>query len=517
MSLAEWVERQVAGAAAVDRRLPAAAWQSAAVLAGALALLALCLRAVFLDRSYEVFFDEVVYVEISRNLAATFSLTYDGHNPFFLHPPLFFLLEAGYLRLTGAGGDPIALVFAARALNACFAAATVAVLFALLRRVAGWAPAVAGCLLFALDPFVIRVDSRNLLEPSALLWVLAGLLLLLPLASGPDRQARAVLAGCAFAAALLTNEPTAVITLLPLALAVLWRLLQPRTAAVVAGTAVALYAVYPLTVAATGNWTQFAWQQGQGARRFIGLLQASGFNAGHGPGFHTTLMAHASLFLTTYLLVGLGAVATLVLLLLPGAGRMVRLAGLFTGSAYLLQVYSILFGTNEEQYFYYPVVMAIVAVAVAFTAVRTSPWARERIAGRGGLAVPAAAAGLVAVVLGWSAQVWLTQRTTPDDGYRRVFVYLGRNVPAGTHIAGTNETDTALLDHRGYVTSSASTPASVSASGARYVLVSTLLVDEGYGTAKPQLLAWLDTHGDRVVTFSGPTDGTLVLYRVRGA
>ena len=92
---------------------------AAAVMA--VALIAFVLRAAFLNRSFEVFFDESIYLTISQNTAHSYSITYDGKIPFFLHPPLFFLIEAGFLDLVRPVGNQVEQIFAVRYLNLLFA------------------------------------------------------------------------------------------------------------------------------------------------------------------------------------------------------------------------------------------------------------------------------------------------------------------------------------------------------------------------------------------------------------
>ena len=47
---------------------------------------------------------------ISQNTAHSYSITYDGKIPFFLHPPLFFLIAAGFLDVVRRASDKRALV-----------------------------------------------------------------------------------------------------------------------------------------------------------------------------------------------------------------------------------------------------------------------------------------------------------------------------------------------------------------------------------------------------------------------
>jgi O-antigen/teichoic acid export membrane protein len=89
---------------------PAAAF--AAVSAAAFGV-----RAFGLERGFEVWVDELLYVRLGESLTTGQVPTLpDG--PFFLHPPGYFLLEAGTIRLFGISGDIVEVVLQLRWLNA---------------------------------------------------------------------------------------------------------------------------------------------------------------------------------------------------------------------------------------------------------------------------------------------------------------------------------------------------------------------------------------------------------------
>jgi hypothetical protein len=48
-----------------------------------------------------------------------------------------------------------------------------------------------------------------------------------------------------------------------------------------------------------------------------------------------------------------------------------------------------------------------------------------------------------------------------------------------------------------------------------YVLLSTNLVNQGYGLGKPQFLHYLQKHAKVVFQANGPAEGSLILYDVR--
>jgi hypothetical protein len=556
-----------------------------AILLGVIALLTWGLRAIYLGRSFDIFFDELIYLHISENVAQGLGVKYYA-SPFYLHPPLFFLIEGAYLRLTTPIGTIIDHVYATRYLNSAFAGLSAVLLFLIGRRVAGWWAGLLAASVFALDPFMIRINSRNLLETMAMFWVLAGYYLMTgavhassdfdvtgldvirtwaarakaamikpgraavsggpPAAASPYATARleshAVLAaqpgaritqvltwrladlrapaqlagwprilgiGGAFGLALLTKEPTALLTLLPLAICFfLGWVIARRTSLLIGITTLALYAIYPIYVLAFGDMNQFVLQKFRGISRFTGAVQESGFNQHGGPSFAEAIVRNLNQFATTYFLLASGIVAICVLLLL---GRSLgRLVAIWTTSAYILTAFLILFGTNEEQYFDYLVIMSILATATAIVVLLRSPelpLAMRRHCRN-------AAMVMLVLFCGWTSYLWVDRHFTPDNGYERLYAYLQQRVPAGATIATTTNPSSELLKQSNYKIGMWGTIADVQDNQAQYVLLSTLLVEKGYDAATPELSQWLIQHAEPVFTFTGPTNGDLILYRI---
>ena len=179
----------------VRRRAALAGW-----LWAPLVLLAtVAVRAFGNARGYDVFVDEVTYLRVSESVAQDLGVRLYGE-PFFLHPPAMFFLEGGWLTALGPFPDVIDGVMAARWLVFLLAGVTAVLAVRLAYVLAGRWAAVATFVLMLLDPFLVRINSRNLLETPTLLCVLAGILVLaVPLA----REERLTLRRAAAGGALL--------------------------------------------------------------------------------------------------------------------------------------------------------------------------------------------------------------------------------------------------------------------------------------------------------------------------
>lgn len=501
--------------AVVSRVLPmSVAWFRTvplwAVAAGA-AVFTGVVRLIGFGRAADVFGDEVYYWRIGHSVEYGGFPRYQG-GLFFLHPPGFFYLEGGWERLFGARADVIAGVYQMRLLNGLLASLTAAVLVLLVTRVTRSNPAaVAVSVIFALEPFVVRLNGRVLIETSMMLWVLLGYLVLLPLAAQePPARARlrAVSAGLLFGLAILTKDVAALTTVLPLLGTAVFTWPERRSLPLLAAAAAALpYAVYVGVVAAAGHFDALWAVKTHGIRRLLGQIQETGFNAGNTPSLSQRVMEELPRFGSTYLLLVLGPLAFIVLL--RHSDRAYRLMALWYLSAGVALAYAVLKGTLEEQELYLLLVPTIVVVVMA--AVRLS----EHPAGRRWQS-PAARVATVLVLattLIWSGVTYATGRSQPDDGYARMRQYMLKHVPAGTSVTSLSGSASLVLqDH--YRVGQWRTPKDRAMAEAKYVVVPWRLVQQGYSPFTQRQTEDLTGQGKLLFSFHGRTYGTVAVYQV---
>jgi len=436
--------------------------------------------------------------------------------PFFLHPPIFFFLEAIYARFFLSTGDVIDQVQSVRHVNVLLAGVSAGLLYLIGRSVAGTLAGTVAAALFAVDPFVIRLNSRNYLETCSITWILAGYALLFT-GIGPGRERvrlsrrRAVAVGVAFGLGLLTKDMTAFLTLVPMLICfVLSWCIYRRNSLLIIATTVLTYAVYPLTVIFTGHWSEFEQQKIRGLSRFSGSVQETGFNQVGGPSFAEAIIGNLLLYGTTYLLFGVGLIAVVYLLFLRRSNA--RLLATWCGSTYILLAYSITSGTLEEQFFYFLVVPAIAASAAGSLILHQNGRRLEGLRRSQGLV-----AGLcLTFFVFWSLFIWVRVHFTPDNGYEVVRDYLEQHVPAGSVIAATTETGHFVLE--GYASGPWIAVDQLRDNDVEYVIMSTKQIEEPHSVFVPDqsYFDWVDAHGVRVMEFEGPSNGLLVVYRLVG-
>jgi hypothetical protein len=415
--------------------------------------------------------------------------------------------------------------------------------------------------LFGLNPFVIKSDSLNMLEASAIGFVISGYWILISAMQASSEDAwslwwvpgriqkrfsrapakkrrsrrkgknskdtkvaaaafvqepleylspwRLGLAGLFFGLAMLVKETTAFLILVPLIVCfVLKCVIQRRDAVVIGLVSSLIYSIYPLVVFFNGDWALYSQQKFRGILRFLGVIHITGFNQEGAPSLSGTIINRLGMYGTTYLLIALGAIATVILL--SNRGRITRLIGILVASAYGMMVYLIFLGTLEEQYFIYLVVPCILACGIAIGSVKNS-LVYERFEQK--LLVLFICGALL--FTGWDTYQWINTHTRPDNGYEKALAYLRKNVPGGEQVASTSETGQYVLE--GYKTGPWGLWHTVDALKKykpEYLLVTPETVAWNYGSSADELLSWIESHGTLTYAITGRQGNSIELYHL---
>lgn len=479
-------------------------------VAGVGGLLTVLLRLVGFGRRPDVFGDEIFYWRFGQSVAHG-GFPRDSSGLFWLHPPGFFYLEGGWQRLFGAPADVVSGVYQMRGLNTLLAGLTAVVLVLLTARVTGSTmAALAVGLVFAVDPFVLRINERVLIETSATLWVVLGYLVLLPAAQGQRADGgrrRATAAGLLFGLAILTKDVTALITVVPMLAATVFVWPARRSLPLlVAACATVPYALYVSVVAWTGHFDELWRTKTHGVERLLGLVQETGFNAARSTPLSQRLAEEVSSFGSTYVLLLLAPVAVVPLLRRGGPPQ--RLLALWYLSAALALAYAVAKGTLEEQQLYLLIVPTIVIVAVAAV-----QWERRTERRRRVPASRVASVFLLTLALAWSGYAYAGATSRPDDGYERLRQYMAQHVPAGASVTSMSESSSLLLEDR-FRMGEWATPEERAREHVAYVVVPWRVVEHHLSSFTPREARQLTRQGALLFSFHGSTYGTVDLYRL---
>jgi 4-amino-4-deoxy-L-arabinose transferase-like glycosyltransferase len=434
--------------------------------------------------------DEVMYAIAGQNIATGGSVSW-GAQPIFVHPPLYFLILAGWTLVAGtAHGDVLPAILSARQLGAAFSVLTVLLTGLLAQHyAAGRTRAARGLIVAAamvlatFDGFLVRFGRTGLIEPTAIFAGLLVVYLALRLRNARSPVYVGVL-GVASGLALLVKEPLLFTVVVPVLAALLerdWAYLRRATAAVLAGLAV--WGVFPLWALLNGAGAWWWAEHDTSLHRLAGFLQVSGLNRA-GVSATGALGSTVTTYLSGYLIFGIGACGLLSAAYRGGLfhrrplSRPAASLVAFGALSYGFLAYCVLFGQANEQLTVYSAAPAVLLSVL--------PWRRPTPR-------PVVAACLLAVVVGvagWVATVVVVR----DDATVRT----GQFLAAQAYCAPVNATGNALRwapalpANRVYDFRDGK--AAVNA-GLHLFLLSPKDSRMLYGTSSPELDAWVRAHG----------------------
>ena len=465
-------------------------------------VVAFIVRAVGLSRGFELWVDEMRYADLGRSVSLG-QLPNLADGPFFLHPPGFFLLEAAVIDIFRLSSEGMELVYQLRWVNVVLGSLSAALTFLLVLKLTRAKVAFVAAVVVVFEPFVLRNNSHVMLETLGVTAMLAGLLIIVD--REPRRSwVRLGLGGLLLGCAVVTKDVFAVGVFLPIVIALVWRVtLTRREALVVLTGAVVPYCLYLVVLTADGTLAQWWGVKFGGMLRMVGISQSTGFNAPGAPSLIERLLAQSSQYGTSYVLLTLTPLAGAIACFSQRRDR--RLVGLTALSMGFFGMYAAMFGTFEENYGYAVLMTGVPAIAVCLVEVlERRPALRRPIIAISAIPV------LAVTALGIRAEL------TTDDGFLKVQEWMSANLPADARVGITNDTGRVAFTHdpRFGVWPSASLLAQHDAD---YVLTQSLPTSQGYGYTTPAMLDWLAGHAIPVISVSGPTNGTTVLWAVPGS
>lgn len=325
----------------------------------AISLSCILILAYRLDAAPDIFMDEIIYYRAAFNLATHGNLTWD-RSPIFVHPPIHFLTQALFLDLVGLnhGFQPFTGTYVVRLVNVLAAAVSAGLLFLLVERLSNLRTATVVSLFLLLDPFVVRINRRNMLETMAEMWVLAAIFAYWHYR---DRlNLRNVLTiGLLFGFALLTKELVffQFITL-PIFMLLSGRWQHLKKLLLIGGIAFCIWLLFPFWAWSLGQWSEFLANKAYNFDRLRGTVQITGWNR-EGVSFVNALNVNLFQYGTSYLMIVLGA-STTTLLFFVGRNERARFIVAWNLTAFAFFAYTIAFGTINDQFFYFLMVPVIV-------------------------------------------------------------------------------------------------------------------------------------------------------------
>lgn len=499
----------------------------------------------------DIFGDEYLYYLASTNVTKFNQLTWDT-SPIFVHPPGFFVGSALFLKALGINEATNLFdgIYQARLFNCVVAGFTAALLFHLGRHLGGYLTATLVWLLFMFDPFIIRINRRNMIETLAE-GLLVAALCYFYLRRNRFGLGSQLIAGLLFGAALLTKELT-IFGYLTLPLyAILRRDGKLFWAVLRVGlVAACCWSLFPLWAWLIGQWDYFLDVKTYTLRRFLGQVQITGWRRS-GVSFVDALKVNLQYYATSYLLIvaAAGVLAVLGWEALTNTGRywLARLRQLKTkrgtpapgasetalpakprtGEAQTFVVawgaalygymgFSVVQGALNDQFFYFLLVPVLLLVAYGGNLALNWALAARHHSRRAGW-LGAGVALLLGGTLLFNLYSWQTLfGTSQDNSLAQLAGHIRQQVPPGSKINSLFEKNESTLQGMlpGYEVVSLRDPAQIQLQNVRYNILSTKQLWGKWGNMTDQYFNWVKQNGTTRFSVHGQTFWEVSLHYV---
>ena len=496
----------------------------------AFAIFSFALQAFRIDVAPDLLGDEASYAHVAKNIASGVGLVQFGGGVFLWHPPLYMYLEAAWLYLFGlVDADPVTIIYRLRLINAIASGITAGLLFLIGNRLQGIRTGFCIALLFCLDPYVQRINRRNMLETMAALFVVLGVYLYQrQLHTRRRRALDALPVGLAFGLALLTKEVMIFALAIPFLVALFYRREQLRWAIMVAIVALAVYAMYPMMLTLGGYGSDYFSMKSSQALRLLGGLVGSGsrvekrlnITAGN-----VTFLESMAVLLPNYFFTYITLLAAVGIAVWRFLRHKVREEGLlimWAASAYGFIGFGMIFGRISDQFFYYTVIPAVVLVGYGVSLLiggaqsRGQAWRSQALAGSGARGVPVAriaALALVVVGLGWNLGVFTRLFVYGrDNSVAMLYNHINRSIAPGETIVFGSDIANYILPN--YRIEFHRDPEAARRDDVRYFVLNSKERWGGYSRVTPEFYDWVTANSRVLFHQYGNTYWDLNLFEI---
>ncbi len=464
----------------------------------------------------DIFSDEAVYLVVGTNVARGIGLVADN-SPFLYHPPAYFLIEATYIKLAGlTNTNLLAELFLVRYLNIFFSATTASVLLLFGRKLNSYKAGLFMAALFLMDPYVQRINRRDMLETFSMLCVLLGIYIFFTHRQRLTKW-QCLGAGIAFGLATLTKEPM-FFQLFALLGVVAWtRRSQLIDAVRVVAIACTLYLFYPLWEIVSGQGPlYFAYkhfQVGEVVGSVIGVIPycPKKICINHtGPVYAPKRLSLDNFQILvgqyggSYLLIALAGIFTIILFLRFRHRMEARY--LFAWSIFSFG-FGILFGRSSDQYFYFLIVPVVLIsgyyLATLFASFQYRRWWRNALL------------LTVCLLFLYNSGVWIViygNRT--DNGYAKIIAYVEAHVPPNEAIDPSDDAGYFFLSPT-YTINYDRDINSIVANHDHYFIMSSKDRWGGFNTTTPEFYDWVIHNSQPLLVEQETSFWTIGLYYVK--
>ncbi len=465
-------------------------------------MVAFLIRAWRISLTPDIFGDEVLYTNMAITLPQYGHLVVSGQ-PWFIHPPLYFILQSVVFQSAGIHGVTLANVFAARLTSCLYASLAVAAVFIWVSKVSNIKIGLATAFVLMLEPYALKYSRIGILETLVMLFAIMAIFLFARADSKAGLK-NYVLGGVFFGLALLTKEVAVFLIAVVAVWFVLTRFVAKRGVNV-KGTLVFLvtgllmylgYVAWALSV----NSSVFLTTNLNLIDRALWIVRDQGYTNPNYPSFMSDFISTANIYLITYILIGVAAIASVYFIVKDRSKFNILLSSWFIGSAIFFGA----IGAHNSQFIIYITVPAAVTAGYAIAKLASGTIIHSR-------KVVLAALLLLLIVIGYNMTVWVFVDGSNDNAVSQSINWVQANIPNGEKIWCPQYTYQFLLNSYQLVKMEEhSTLGSLQGQNIHYFITSprwTYLVDKS-------TLNYITSNGIRLAVFYGRSTHEIDIYYV---
>lgn len=463
-------------------------------------VLSFFLRAWRLSSAPDIFGDEVLYTSIAISLPQYGHLVAFGQ-PWFVHPPLYYVFQSSFFQLAGINSVTLANVFTGRLTSALYASLAIVVVFIWVAKTSDILVGASTAFALMLEPYALKYSRIGLLESLVMLFAIIALYFFASANSKPSLKTY-VLGGVFFGLALLTKE----LAIFLIVVVAVWFLLTRYVAknkVNVKGTVVFLvtgllmylaYVIWALSIDAP----LFLSTNLDLLERALWVTRDTGYTNPYYVSFTSDFVSNANLYLMTYIMLGLAAVACVYFIFRDRSNFGLLLSSWFMGSAIFFGA----LGIHNPQFFIYITIPAAVIAGYAIAKIAFGPISRNK-------KLVFAAILLFFVIIGYNTAVWVFVDGGNDTAFTQSVTWVQANIPRGQNIFTSDSAYSYFLI--GYnMYSAPNTMKEIQGLNIHYYI---LLPRFDYYLSQ-NLTLYIQTNGTLLATFSGRSTGQIYVYYI---
>ena len=422
-------------------------------------------------------------------------------SPWFVHPPLFYLLQSGFFQLSGIQGVTTANVFTARLTSCMYASLTVVVMFVWIAKISEVKIAATAAFVLMFEPYALKFSRIGILESLVILFAIVSLYFF-TIANSKSNLKNYFVSGVFFGLALLTKE-LGVFVIIVIAV---WFLLTKFVAkrkvnlkGILTFLATALlmylgYVVWALSV----DTSAFLKDSFYIIRRAFWIVKDTGYTSPGYVSFFSDFTGTANLYIITYILLIIATISSIYLILKDKSHPALVLSSWFVGSAIFFGA----IGIHNPQFFVYLTVPAAVIAGYTVAKLAFGTTNRNR-------KVIVAATLLILVAVNYNIAVWVFVDCGTDNAVNESVDWIESNVPNGEKLWAVYTYQYFLSNYQIVEIGRHPTLDSIRGQDIHYLVFSPRWISQ----VEESMHAYI-SEGQLVVTFYGQTNEQIAIYYI---